>query len=130
MVKIKRNNVTGQWAKGNNSGKRFTSENSRGNKNAKGNPPNKTSFTKGKFAGKNHPQWKGGIQNMKKDVIYISTDANKRVRRPKIVWESVYGELPQGYVLWHKDRDMHNDDIDNLEAITRAEMLQRNKNST
>lgn len=64
---------------------------------------------------------------MKKDCIYIMTASNVRVRRPKYVWEQAHGELPPGHVIWHIDGDHHNDALDNLEVITRAEMAQRNR---
>ena len=115
---IKRNKK-GQWKKGNYSGVRFTRETSLGNKNAKGNPPNKTSFD-GSIFGESHPHYKGGVQKMGKDCIYILLGAGKRVRRPKYVWEQVYGDLPKGYVIWHIDGNRYNDEIENLEAITRA----------
>lgn len=105
----------------------FTSQGLRGNSFAKGNRPNKTTFKKGvNHTGTTHPSWRGGVQVMRKDCVYVYTDTNTRVRRPKLVWESVYGPLPKGYVLIHIDGDRYNDDINNLEAITRAELVARN----
>lgn len=103
----------------------FTSESLLGNKYAKGNAPNRTSFT-GKLYGKEHPCWKGGIQYNKSDVAYISTGKNTRVRRPRAVYEETYGTIPDGYVIRHKDANKDNDDITNLEAISRAESLRQN----
>lgn len=111
---------------GRNARGQFTSEGSKGNQHAKGNPPNRTSFSS-KVWGEKHPSWRGGVHDMKKDVIYLNVGSNKRVRRPLYVYESVYGKIPKGYVIYHIDGDMHNDDIENLEAITRAEMLERNR---
>lgn len=119
-------NEAGRFTKGNQSGRQFTSETSKGNQNAKGNPPNKTSFRAGVDSMENHRQWKGGVQVMKKDAVHIAVAPNVRVRRPLYVWEKVYGKLPKGYVIYHKDGDKHNDDINNLEAITRAELVKRN----
>ena len=122
---IKRNRK-GQFTKNNNSGKRFTSETMIGNKFAKGNPPNSGSFKVGDRIMEKHPSWKGGVQNIKNDCCYVTIGPNQRIRRPKHVWESVYGELPKGYVLYHKDGNKKNDSIENLEAITRAELMVRN----
>lgn len=115
----------GKFDKGNQSGTQFTSEMLRGNQYAKGNPPNRTSFD-GSHAMEKHPCWKGGIQKHK-DAIYITYAPNKRMRRARWVWIQVYGELPEGHVLYHKDGDPFNDDIENLEAITRAELIQINR---
>lgn len=122
---IKRN-IKGQFTKGNLSGGRFTSEKSKGNQHAKGNPPNKTSFKKGEFVGEKHPCWKGGIQLLKRDGVYVWIGSNKRARRARVVWEKVNGELPKGYIIYHLNGDRYNDDIDNLKAITRAELLKIN----
>lgn len=105
----------------------FTSKGLKGNQFAKGNKPNSNTFRKGKrHTMQNHPSWGDGVQRMSKDCAYITVGTNKRKRRPRAVWESVYGALPKGYVLYHKDGDKNNDEIENLEAITRAELLQRN----
>lgn len=122
---IKRNNK-GQFAKGNYSGRRFTSGDLQGNTYARNNKPNRTSFAVGITTMEKHPSWKGGIQHNKNDVAYVAIGPNKRVRRPRYVWEQHYGELPKGYLIWHKDGNRLNDDIDNLEAITRAECIARN----
>ena len=74
----------------------------------------------------NHPHWKGGLQKWK-EGMYVTIAPNKRVKRARLVWESVWGELPTGYVVYHLDGDKYNDDIDNLEAITRAELIERNR---
>lgn len=113
--------------RGTDSGVRFTSENSRGNQHAKGNPPNKTSFKAGVNTMENSKSWKGGVQHNKNDVVYLAVDTNKRIRRPKYIYEQVYGELPKGYIIYHIDGNKENDNIDNLEAITRRELLMRNR---
>jgi hypothetical protein len=43
--------------------------------------------------------------------------------RALINWEAVNGPLPKGLLLWHIDGDSLNDDVGNLQAVTRAENL-------
>lgn len=124
MPDIKRDKK-GRWAKGNKSGKRFSLENLRGNLFAKGNPPNSTSFKVGEKVLDRHPSWRGGVQKNKKDCIYIAIAPNVRVRRPRYVWEQANGPLPPGFIIWHKDGNRYNDNLENLEAITRSEAKKR-----
>lgn len=70
--------------------------------------------------------WKGGVQFTKRDGYMIAVGGGKRMPRARYNWEQVYGELPKGYVIYHKDGNKYNDDVENLEAITRAELIQRN----
>jgi len=85
-----------------------------------------TEFKKGVTTGDNHPSWKGGVQIPKNDCAYLWKGANKRLRRPRVIYEETYGKIPKGYVIWHKDGNKDNDDISNLEAISRAENMRRN----
>ena len=85
-----------------------------------------TQFKEGITTLENHPSWKGGIQKPKRDCIHIVTDTNKRIRRPKKVYEENFGPVPYGYVIFHKDENKYNDHPSNLEAISRAELLRRN----
>jgi hypothetical protein len=84
-------------------------------------------FKVGEFVGESHPCWKGGVQINKKDCAYLWDGSNKRKRRPRAVWEQYNGTLPEGYVIIHLDRDKYNDDISNLKAITRKELLELNR---
>jgi hypothetical protein len=43
-----------------------------------------------------------------------------------VIWEENHGTLPEGYVVIHLDRDKDNDDISNLKAISRKELLRLN----
>ena len=98
------------------------------NKGMKGfRPSPETEFKVGQLVGDIHPSWKGGVQITKKDCAYLWNGANKRKRRPRAVWEQYHGTLPEGMVIIHLDYDKHNDDISNLKAITRAELLKLNK---
>jgi hypothetical protein len=87
-----------------------------------------TEFKKGQFTGENHPSWKGGEQINKNDCVYLYDGANKRIRRPKKIYEDKYGAIPKGWILYHLDQNKHNDDIDNLIAIPRAILVKINAN--
>lgn len=39
----------------------------------------------------------------------------------------VMGDIPKGYIVYHKDGDYRNNNLDNLELITRGELLRRNR---
>lgn len=98
------------------------------NKGMKGFRPSiETEFKKGELVGEIHPCWKGGVQVPKNDCAYLWNGANKRVRRPRAVWEEHNGTLPEGYVVIHLDGNKYNDDISNLKAISRKELLQLNQ---
>jgi hypothetical protein len=90
-------------------------------------PSPETHFRSGKdHAGESHPSWKGGVQVMKNDCTYL-WDQGKRVRRPRKIYEEFIGAIPKGYVVVHRDGDRYNDSPDNLEVISRAENLKRNR---
>lgn len=46
---------------------------------------------------------------------------NKSVFVHRVVWESVYGSIPKGMVIDHIDNDRLNNNISNLQLLTRAE---------
>jgi len=87
-----------------------------------------TEFKRGELVGESHPAWKGGVQKPINDCAYLWDGKNKRKRRPRAIWEEYNGTLPEGYVIIHLDRDRYNDDISNLKAITRKELLEINTN--
>jgi len=89
-------------------------------------PSKATEFKEGELVGEGHPSWKGGVQKPKDDCVHLWNGANKRVRRPRLIYEKEHGKIPKGFVIWHIDGDKKNDDISNLEAISRAEMMKRN----
>lgn len=87
-----------------------------------------TQFKAGKdHEGKNHISWQGGVQHNSVDCVHVWIGNNQRVRRPKMVYEENFGKAPKGYVIFHKDGNKDNDAPDNLEAISRAELLKRNR---
>lgn len=83
-------------------------------------------FKKGEMVGKDHYSWKGGVQVVKNDCVYLNVGANQRVRRPRKVYEDTYGTIPKGWILYHLDGDSHNDDLDNLIAMPRAILVRIN----
>jgi hypothetical protein len=87
-----------------------------------------TEFKKGQFTGSEHPSWKGGEQINSNDCVYVYAGANKRIRRPRKVYQDAHGEIPKGWILYHIDKDMHNDNLDNLIAIPRAVLVMLNAN--
>ena len=95
------------------------------NQFAKGNPPNRTSFTSEVY-GENHNCWKGGEQINKNDCTYINTGPNQRVRKPRLVYQQHHGTIPHNHIIIHLDGNRQNDDISNLKAISRAENMKRN----
>jgi hypothetical protein len=107
----------------------FTSESLKGNQYAKGNLPNKSTFKIGEKTMEKHPSWKGGIQKHK-EGYYIQLSTNKRMKLARYVYQQTYGEIPKGYVIYHLDGDQYNDEPSNLMAITRAELIKLNNNST
>jgi hypothetical protein len=87
-----------------------------------------TEFKKGQLTGSEHPSWKGGEQINSNDCVYVYAGANKRIRRPRKVYQDAHGEIPKGWILYHIDKDMHNDSLDNLIAIPRAVLVMLNAN--
>jgi hypothetical protein len=107
---------------------KFAKGNKPWNKGVKGihlNP--ETEFKEGVAVGENHPSWKGGVQIPKSDCKHVWEGVGKRARLPRKIWEQHNGEIPKGSVIIHIDGDRYNDSIDNLECITRAELLKRNR---
>ncbi len=48
---------------------------------------------------------------------------NRWLQRASVVWERHHGAIPRGCVVHHRDRDTLNDDVSNLQALTRAQHL-------
>jgi hypothetical protein len=118
----------GKFAKGTSSGNKFKKGNVPWNKGMKGFRPSVGTEFKGDLIGSKHPSWKGGIQIISNDVVYVWTGPNQRARRSRKIYEDNFGPIPKGYVIYHVDGDSHNDDPKNLIAISRAELLKRNRN--
>jgi hypothetical protein len=89
----------------------------------------KTRFTKGNRP----PQWKpvGSLSRDRDGYTMIKvSDAGKRRERWRLVhvfiWETENGPVPSGHVVAFRDGNKDNLDIDNLEVVTKAEMMNRN----
>lgn len=54
-------------------------------------------------------------------------DPNVWSERAKVVWEKHNGKIPKGMVIHHKDRDTLNDNIGNLQMMTRAEHIDEHR---
>lgn len=68
-----------------------------------------------------HPE-RGGQKR-----AWIKTAHRKWEKRYRVVWEQVNGKIPRGYVIHHKDRNALNDDIDNLECLTKAQHMNEHR---
>lgn len=42
------------------------------------------------------------------------------------IYQDEYGKIPKGWILYHIDKNKHNDDLDNLIAIPRAILIMIN----
>lgn len=88
-------------------------------------------------------EFKPGCKSLRKlpiGTVTVRTDHQGRSRRfikvadPNVwilhavyVYENEHGRIPAGCVIHHRDRDSMNDDIYNLEALTRAEHLDEHR---
>lgn len=70
--------------------------------------------------GENHPNWTGGRTN---DDGYVSVwTKEKRMKEHRLVMENHLGrKLCSDEIVHHKDHDRSNNDISNLEIMTRSE---------
>ena len=58
---------------------------------------------------------------------WIRLSKSKWIELHRYNWEKKYGKAPKGYCIWFKDGNSLNPIISNLELITRAENIKRNK---
>ena len=89
----------------------------------------KTEFKKGQITAEKVNTWKGGIQTNTNDCIYLYDGVGKRVRRPKKILENNGVVVPKGWIIYHLDKDKHNDDLTNLIPIPRAILIKLNNGS-
>ena len=81
----------------------------------------------GSCAGEKSKSWKGGLQTNDRDGQMIWTGTGSRTRVARFNYAKVHGEIPKGFVIYHIDGDKMNDDVTNLEAISRSELMVRNR---
>ncbi len=87
-----------------------------------------TEFKPGQRVREKSNTWKGGIQKPKSDCTHLYAGPNKRVRRPKHVYECHKGKIPNGWCVIHLDKDKDNDDIENLIIVPRGILMRLNSN--
>ena len=102
---------------------------------------NRTSFTKEQIdilgkQSEGKPRWNGrdglicvtqekiSIKDARTDKIYM---CRKRIPYARYILQQNGVQVPKGYIVYHKDGDVYNNNINNLEVITRSELLKRNK---
>jgi hypothetical protein len=70
-----------------------------------------------------HTKW--GLARLRKDYYYISSrkEGNKGKLLHRLIYESVWGKLPKGYVVHHIDGDKTNNCILNLSMMKETEHL-------
>lgn len=82
-----------------------------------------TMFKKGQFA----INWKpDGSERIDEDGYTKVKINGKYVSKHTYIWEQVNGPLPKGHAIVFKDRNKTNFNIENLECITRQELMLRN----
>jgi len=120
----------------------FTSERLKGNKFALGNKPNKTSFRKGHRSPNAKPDYeprtvlhsRDGFQvicTIPEKRIAVSRGRKYKARKRTSFARVIVGlkNIPYGSVIYHRDGNPMNNSKKNLEIITRAELIKRNRKS-
>jgi len=60
-------------------------------------------------------------------IIWVKTENGMR-RKHRMIWEANFGKIPPGHIVIFKDKNPLNCRIENLECISRAENIRRNRN--
>jgi hypothetical protein len=92
-----------------------------------------TQFKKGVLAGYARERWKPlGSERLSKEG-YLEVKFRERKGQygnwksaHVLLWEGTYGPVPEGYAVAFKDGDKSHIVLDNLELISRAELMRRN----
>lgn len=78
---------------------------------------------------KNNYAFVNGMKFLKENSgYYISTKIyknNRRIRLHRYIWEQYNGEIPKDYDIHHIDHNKDNNDISNLEMLTKEEHKKR-----
>lgn len=91
-----------------------------------------TQFKKGQFPANHDPDFYvlGALRVNADNYIdmRISFDKGARGWKPlhRILWEDEHGPIPKGHALCFRDHDSLNVCLENLELLTRAELMKRN----
>lgn len=64
------------------------------------------------------------VKDSRKGKVYMHRN---RIPYARYVLEQNGIEVPKGSVVYHKDGDIYNNELENLEVITRAELIKRNR---
>jgi hypothetical protein len=85
-----------------------------------------TQFKKGNTPKNTQPV---GTECCHDGYIYVKiSEPNQWLQKNWLVWEEAHGPVPKGQVVIFVDGDARNFAIDNLKLISRAELLQLNRN--
>lgn len=71
-----------------------------------------------RMTGKNHPRYKGGTIGYGYRLVRID---GKYYLKHRLIWEAIYGPIPKDMIVHHKDGDRLNNNIDNLEIMSRSQ---------
>ena len=71
-----------------------------------------------------HQEFNGQIYGEAKDNHYYRYLADKTLVLHREVWKFFNGEIPKGYVVHHADFNHANNDISNLQLVSRAEHIE------
>lgn len=89
-----------------------------------------TEFKKGRESEKSMPVGSVTVRRDKNGVdrawVKIG-EPSKWMERSRVVWEAVNGPIGRGMVIHHKDKNAMNDDIDNLECLTRSQHIEKHR---
>lgn len=81
---------------------------------AKGNEPHNT-------------KWDGYERVTVDDYVEVRISKGKFKMKHRLIWEQAYGPMPKGTIIIFKDKNRRNFALDNLEAITLKENMERNR---
>lgn len=64
--------------------------------------------------------------------VWVKVSADKHSSydwrlRAVVVWEAANGKVPNGWLVHHKDRNTLNDDLANLQAMTRSQHMEEHR---
>lgn len=87
----------------------------------------KTQYHNGHMPHNWHPVGTERIDN-KDGYVYVKVKEPKTWKqRSHIVWEKANGPIPEGFAIMHKDQNPQNDDLSNLELVSRDELRVMNQ---